>query len=91
MSNKKVRAINIENDVIIGRVYKLYDVIDNKIYIGSTTLTLIKRLGDHMYSYNIGTDMELYHHMRLIDLKNFKMKLLEWKHVDNVQELRQLE
>jgi len=48
----KVRLVNIEGDVIVGRVYKMYNKIDNMIYIGSTTLPLTKRLGDNMYSYN---------------------------------------
>ena len=30
------------------------------VYIGSTNKTLVKRLGDHMYAYNIGVNMLLY-------------------------------
>lgn len=91
MGSRKPCNMIIENEVIIGRIYKIYNIIDEKIYVGSTVKTLVKRLGDHIYSKNIGTNMDLYHHINKLGLHNFRMILLEYKVVDNLQELRQLE
>jgi hypothetical protein len=86
-----MRTITIENDVIFGRVYKLYNSFDNYVYIGSTTLPLTKRLGDHMYSYNQYINTELYNHMRRIGLNKWTIKLLEGRVVENTLELRSIE
>ena len=85
------RQCSIENEIIFGRVYKLYNNIDHYIYIGSTTLPLTKRLGDHMYSYNKNIEMEIYKHMRRTGLSNWTIKLLEGKVVDNIADVRVLE
>ena len=87
----KSRVINIEGDVIFGRIYKLYNSIDNYVYIGSTTLPLTKRLGDHVYSYNNEINMGIYNHMRKTGISNWTIKLLEGKVVENIMELRLLE
>jgi len=89
--HNKVRLVAIEGDVIVGRVYKMYNKIDNKIYIGSTTLPLTKRLGDHMHAYNKNINVNLYDHMRLTGLNNWTIKLLKAKFVDNIAELYALE
>jgi hypothetical protein len=52
------------------------------VYVGSTNKTLVKRLGDHMCSYNNGEKSKLYQHMRKIGRTNFKMKLLEQKWIE---------
>jgi group I intron endonuclease len=83
--------INIENEVIIGRIYKISNKINEMVYIGSTLKPLCKRLGDHIYEYNRGNNMRLYDEMRKIGFKNFKMILVEWKLVDNMDELHMLE
>ena len=83
--------ITIKNEVIIGRVYRLSNSIDNYIYIGSTTLPLNKRLGNHMYDYNRDYNMNLYRHMRKIGLSKWAIELLEWKAVKNTDELRVIE
>ena len=87
----KSRVINIEGDVIFGRIYKLYNSIDKYVYIGSTTLPLTKRLGDHVYSYNNKINMCIYNHMRKTGISNWTIKLLEGKVVENIMELRLLE
>ena len=91
MGSRKPTSMIIEDEVIIGRVYKIYNIVDEKVYIGATVKPLVKRLGDHIYAYNINTNMDLYHHIRLLGLQNFRMKLLEWKQVDKLNELHQLE
>jgi len=85
--------MNIENEVIFGRIYKIYNIIDNKIYIGSTTQPLYIRLSQHLYDYKKRQYkiINLYTYINKIGIKNFKMKLLEGKVVDNMLELRQLE
>lgn len=90
-TTKKVRRLNIKNDVIFARIYKISNKIDNKVYIGSTYESLIKRLGNHMYSYTKGENMELYKHFSLLGLENFEMELLEYKVVKSVDEMRMLE
>ena len=85
------RVINIKNDVIVGRAYKMYNSIDNYIYIGSTTLPLTKRLGDHMYAFNQGIKSQLYNHMREIDLHFWTIELIEARFVNKISELRQME
>ena len=87
----KSRVINIEGDVIFGRIYKLYNSIDNYVYIGSTALPLTKRLGDHVYSYNNKINMGIYTHMCKTGISNWTIKLLEGKVVENIVELRLLE
>jgi len=62
----------------------MYNKIDNMIYIGSTTLPLTKRLGDHMYSYNKNINTSLYNHIRITGLCNWTIKLLEAKFVDSI-------
>jgi len=92
MDNNKYNLIPIENEIIIGRVYKIYNTIDEKVYIGSTTKPLVNRLATHVSDYNRKIKkMDLYTHFSKIGYNNFKMKLLEWKQVDNIQELRSIE
>lgn len=86
-----MRTIAIEDEVMFGRAYKLYNSIDDYIYIGSTTYTLSKRLSDHIYNFNQNFNTELYNHMRKIGLDKWTIKLLEGRVVDNVSELRTME
>ena len=91
MGSRRGGIINIKNEVIIGRIYKITNKIDDMVYVGSTVKTLCKRLGDHMYDYKKGTNMKLYEHFRQIGVENFEMELLEWKQVKNMNELHRLE
>jgi len=91
MAKRSTGIIPIEDEVIFGRVYKLYNIVDEMVYIGSTNKTLVKRLGDHMYSYNIGENSELYNHMKYIGRQHFRMKLLEHRIVDKILELKTME
>lgn len=91
MAKRITGIIPIEGEVMFARIYKLYNIIDEKVYIGSTYNTLVRRMCDHMHSYNCGESSDLYKHMLEIGNKNFRMKLLDYKIVDNVQEMRTLE
>ena len=91
MGSRRSSAINIKGEVIIGRIYKITNKIDDMVYIGSTVKPLVKRLGDHMYEYNRGTKFNLYDHFRKIGVENFEMELLDFKQVRNMNELHRLE
>jgi group I intron endonuclease len=87
----KSRKVKIVDDVIVGRIYLLFNSVDQYIYVGSTTLPLTKRLGDHMYSYNQNIDTPIYNHMRKIGLEKWTVKLLDIKFVNSKSELFSLE
>jgi GIY-YIG catalytic domain len=87
----KMDHINIENDVIFGRTYILYNIIDNYIYIGSTTVPLKQRMKHHILRYRTNIDLNLYNHMRKIGIDKWNIKLLEGRVVENIFELRQME
>ena len=92
MGSRKGGIINIKNEVIIGRVYKITNNVDDMVYIGSTVKPLVKRLGDHIYDYKRAIyKMKLYDHFTEIGVENFEMELLEWKQVKNMNELHRLE
>jgi len=78
-------------DVLIGRVYIISNTIDDLIYVGSTTLPLTKRFGDHIYALNKGIRSNLYDHMRINGIHNYKIILQEYKAVENLKELTELE
>jgi len=64
---------------VIGKIYKIYNTEDNKIYLGSTTfhkLSTIMR--DHLY--NARDDKitsKLYDHMRAIGIEHFDIALIK--------------
>ena len=80
---------DILEDIIIGRIYMIYNTKTPMIYIGSTTLALSTRWAQHMCSIKRNT--KLYDHMCEIGTDYFRIKLLEWKQVKHETELRQLE
>lgn len=83
--------VNIEGEVIFGRVYMLYNSIDNYIYIGSTTLQLNRRFIDHINHYKQNFNTALYNHMGKIGIDKWTIKLLEARIVENILELRTIE
>jgi group I intron endonuclease len=92
MGTRKPTVMNIENDVIFGRVYKIYNIIDDEVYIGSTIQTLVQRWSEHLYQYRTEKRiMRVYSHFKKIGIENFRMKLLDAKVVENIKELRGLE
>jgi len=87
----KVCVAKVSNDVIVGRVYKLFNSYDDFIYIGSTVVNLATRMSKHIYKLNHNEKTPLYEHMRLINVENWTIHLLEAKFVKNITELRKLE
>ena len=72
-----MKSPNIILDKEYGRIYQIFYKNDNtKIYIGSTTKHVIKRLGDHKSASNNG-ETPLYKFMREQDRDNFDIKCIE--------------
>ena len=61
----------------IGRVYKITNSIDDKLYIGSTTDTLSRRMSNHKMHCKNGCQSQVYKHMREIGVQNFNIVILE--------------
>ena len=83
-------SIYIENDIIIGRIYKITDDVTDKIYIGSCIENLDSRMSTHIDKLK-SQNSKLYTHMRNIGVNHFKMKLISHHVVNNIKELRTLE
>lgn len=64
-----------------GRIYMVVNDIDNNAFIGSTTQKLCVRMGQHRRFARAGSDNPLYHHMRKLGVKRFKIYLIN--HFDN--------
>ena len=77
-------------DIIVCRVYKLYNTKDDKIYIGSTIETLKDRMRNHINKIK-RSNSKLYNHMREIGLENYRIKLISCHIVENELQLRMLE
>jgi len=59
-----------------GKIYKLVNDVDNKIYIGSTTNPLCKRKGEHKKSSKF-EKMKVYQHLNVIGWENVHIVLIE--------------
>ena len=68
----------------ISTIYKVINDVDDKVYIGSTTCGLSKRIGDHRYKVRLGNQSKFYNHMREIGVENFKIlciKQYTYRHI----------
>lgn len=75
-------------------VYKIVNDVDNKIYIGSTTLSLSQRMTGHRDNARTNKPKLLSQHMRNIGIDHFKIQLLydvELATKDILRECEQLE
>ena len=72
------------------KVYKLINSIDNKIYIGSTTQSLCKRLADHKKSAKYNPQF-VHKHFNTIGWDTVKIILIETIHCFNKEQLTQRE
>ena len=61
----------------VGRVYKISNSVDDKLYIGSTSDTLSRRMCGHRMYCNNGCTSPVYNHMRTVGIANFNIVLLE--------------
>ena len=61
-----------------GKIYKVLNILDNEVYVGSTTQTLSKRLSEHKIRTNDTTrHHKLNEHMRSLGIDNFYIELIE--------------
>jgi group I intron endonuclease len=58
------------------KIYKIINIVNNKIYIGQTTKTLKERFDKHTSTRNI-SDLPLYTDMVKFGIENFKIELIE--------------
>jgi arylsulfatase A-like enzyme len=69
------------------RAYKIFNIDDDKIYVGCTKQTLSRRLSAHKRDCsNKSTGMILHEHMRKLGAYKFHIELLEEKEVENRQQ-----
>ena len=62
-----------------GKIYKLLNIIDDEIYVGSTTQPLRKHLCEHKCRAT-GTErghFKVHHHMAKLGIYNFYIELVE--------------
>ena len=76
-----------------GKVYKIYNTINDDIYVGSTTLKLCERMRDHRNCINskIKKDRPLYQAIREYGIGNFFIELIEKCPCNDKDELRRKE
>lgn len=70
----------VVNRYLTGKIYKIFNTIDDKIYVGSSTQsTLAKRMSQHrnVYKRDRCKNIKLYIHMKEIGIDNFKIELIE--------------
>ena len=59
-----------------GKIYKIYNSINDDIYVGSTTLKLCERMRDHRKNYR-AKNTSLYKAFREHGVGNFHIELIE--------------
>ena len=60
-----------------GKVYKIWNTVDLEIYIGSTIVSLCRRMTGHRYAAKTYKSM-IYQHMRQVGVKNCYIEQLEF-------------
>ena len=80
-----------------GKIYKVTNTEDGKVYIGSTYQTLLERWQEHKKDYKKGTQKRLFYtYMRKLGRDKFKIALLKpWPclsrwHLENAEYAEQL-
>ena len=62
--------------MVLLRVYKIVNDVDEYVYVGSTTKDLATRFGEHLKYAEKGKQGKLYEHMRRVGTDHFIMQLL---------------
>ena len=76
---------------ITGRIYRIRNSEDDKIYIGSTITSLRKRWYTHKSCARHNHNKPLSRHMAAVGIHNFVMELVKKVIVEDIDVLRQLE
>lgn len=76
-----------ENENTMYSIYKITNIVNNKLYVGQTKRSLIKRWKSHVYeSSSKKYDMYLHNSIRKHGSEKFKIELIEECSKDNVYE-----
>lgn len=70
-----------------GKIYKLVNDIDEKIYVGSTCNSLAQRFGYHKLDGEINGHRQVYKHLNLIGWQNVHIILIEEYPCKNKEQL----
>lgn len=74
-----------------GKIYKICNTIDDKLYVGSTCMDLDRRFYYHKAQMNKHPNSLLYQHMNTLGIYNFNIELVEEIACTNSMELLQRE
>jgi group I intron endonuclease len=74
--------------MILGKIYKIVNSVDNLIYIGSTKTTLSRRMTEHRSRGKKHQALKLYTHFALHGIENFRIVLIENYEYDTKDQLR---
>ena len=74
-----------------GKIYCIRNIIDDDIYVGSTTQLLCKRMAEHRNKMKATPQYKLYMKMVDVGLDKFYIELIENYPCDNREELRKRE
>jgi hypothetical protein len=85
--NKTVKMPNYQN----GKIYKIVNSINNKVYIGSTVVALYMRMGGHRRHARIGRQSPLHREMHSLGVDQFTMLLVRNAPCNNIEELVAIE
>lgn len=71
-----------------GKIYKITNIINNKIYVGCTVSSLEKRYYEHLYRcFKSDYKSKLYNSMKKYGEENFTIELIEECYVENIYEI----
>ena len=73
------------------KVYKIINDLDEKIYVGSTTQSLAKRLGNHKVKARRNPERTVYAHLNVIGWERVRIILIENVNCQDAEQLRMRE
>ena len=69
-----------------GIIYKITNIVNNKVYIGKTLETMEKRWKEHQKDSSRFTDRPLYRAMNKYGLENFTIEIIDEPNIDLLSE-----
>ena len=81
----------LQNPYNNGKIYRIWSLNTNEIYVGSTYQELHKRMYEHRINAQTGKPYMVYHKMRELGIETFSIELIEVFPCKNRDELRQRE
>jgi group I intron endonuclease len=83
--------VKASKDYSKGKIYVIRNTVNDKVYIGSTTQPLCKRMAGHREVFRKKTNQILYNAMNEHGVDNFYIELLEEHPCENLEQLRKRE